>query len=505
MFSDWPLLLARVRHLAAELRSSYAAFGGVPMLARTRTGRQLLALGSSGAARLRAEWPEVERLTIWPDLHRVLIASDGTRPRLRPLGPAFDEPLLDPSRDKDPRALARQHVRRLAYLRTEEFDDVPIGLVSMSNAWLMLRGVPAALPHLLEAYLDSDSPVEREVIRFVERDARTGRPAATDDEFFRQVADTMDRYPATLSEASPAQLDRFRRAGMVSATFGLEQAPAATRSAAAAEISAAAADTVMAAAARGDVLVDRFVIERSVPGSDGSSLHLGVDRETGVPILATKLLVSDDDPPVAEDQLWFPEDGIAPLLLVARTDVREGRAQVLVEALPRRATRSDEGMPLPLPSALALADRVAAILETVHASGRCVVGLRPELTFYDFSGHVTLAPRSDLLRGVLWREGPRSEGQQSPFREIYLAYELLVGATAVPASDVFSLCAMLTYWIQASHPFARDSLVDRLHAMANESPNCDGLPTWLADTVSRGLSADPSRRPTVAELRRSFG
>jgi hypothetical protein len=147
---------------------------------------------------------------------------------------------------------------------------------------------------------------------------------------------------------------------------------------------------------------------------------------------------------------------------------------------------------------------VAEILEVVHASGRCVLGLRPELTFGGGEGQVTLVPRGDLLRQLTWPEGPKVEGEEPPFRDTYLAPEVLMGARMTPASDVYSLCAMLTYWITSTHPFAGDSAATQLRAMLTESPDRRGLPAALAGPIARGLSADPGSRPTLAELRRSL-
>ena len=126
------------------------------------------------------------------------------------------------------------------------------------------------------------------------------------------------------------------------------------------------------------------------------------------------------------------------------------------------------------------------------------------MTFVDASGQPILVPRSDALRRLTWPGGPKLEGQEPPFRDLYLAPELLLGASATPASDVYSLCSMLVYWIQSRHPFARDSTAEQLGAMLAEAPDCRGLPDSLAGLAVRGLSAEPERRPGLAELRRAF-
>jgi hypothetical protein len=404
---------------------------------------------------------------------------------------SFDGPVRESHR-----AAANQVVHRLTYLRKEEFDDLPIGLLTLSKAWRDLRAVDALDPQLLEAYLDSTDTAEKEVIRFClrTRGLLASLEHSGDDDFFRQVSAAIDRYPLTLAEASPAQLERFRRAGLVSASFdpGSQKTTVGHCT--------QASDAV---APRYTLAQGRFLAEGPLPGSQGNSLDLGLDRDTGEPVIITKLFVADSEAIPARAELALAHAGVAPLLYLGRERLDEGLANVLVEALPR-ASRSDHSVPLAVSRAIALADRIAAILETVHATNRCIVGLRPELTFVDPADRVTLAPRGDLLRNLSWPEGPAIEGQLPPFAETYLALEVLMGAQPSPASDVYSLCAMLAYWVQGRHPFVRGSAMAQLQAMMNESPDCDSLPEPLSAVIARGLSPDAQRRPTVAELRRAF-
>ena len=503
--ASWPLLIARLRHLLGVEGYGSASNrypGNVPVAARANTGRHLLALGSEVLDRLVRDWPEVERLPIWPDLRRVIMEGDDAGPSPLAIATTFEEPLLDPRSD-DPHAVTRQLIRRLVYLHDEEFSGMPLGLLTISKAWLGLRAVVALDAHLLEAYLDSTDTTARRMIRFCLRDLGlvVDWEHASDAELFRSIAERMDRYPLTLAGASPAQIERFKRAGMLRMSFRLDCAsPMGAESSTELYESPGKPETQSTQYA---LCNGRFIIQGPFPGSQGIALDLGVDRESGKQILITKLFVLDYEPLPRETELSLRHDGIAALLYLARVELPIGLANVLVEALPD-AARSDAHLPLPLPLALQIADRVATILEAVHASGACVLGLRPELTFVDALGHVTLVPRGDQLRKLTWPEGPKVEGQEPPFCELYLAPEVLMGSGGTSASDVYSLCAMLTYWIRAVHPYSRDSAMAQLRAMLTEAPDCRGLPDSLAVVIARGLSPDPGRRPTLPELRHSF-
>jgi hypothetical protein len=232
-------------------------------------------------------------------------------------------------------------------------------------------------------------------------------------------------------------------------------------------------------------------------------LEIGSDLTSGRRVLATTLLVLSDEPLPPSHRLALDYDGIAPMLWLGRVERDMGLANVMVEAMPKLA-RSHKLGPAPYADLARRADAIACILARVHDGGECVVGLRPELTLVDALGRVTLVPRGDLLRRLTWPLGPRVEGQEPPYADVYVAPELLLGAEPTPASDVFSLCATIVRWSTGKHPFARPTVAEQVRAMLTAAPECEGVPKPLRALVIAGLQAHPGHRPALADLREAL-
>ena len=82
----------------------------------------------------------------------------------------------------------------------------------------------------------------------------------------------------------------------------------------------------------------------------------------------------------------------------------------------------------------------------------------------------------------------------------YMSPEQVLAKGTTPASDVFSLGAVLAYAATANAPFPGDSSAALLYKVVHEEPELDGLEGGLRDLVARCLDKDPERRPTPERL-----
>ncbi|MFV8750314.1 hypothetical protein ACNOYE_07165 [Nannocystaceae bacterium ST9] len=475
----WRSLIDRLRHLL--LTEGYGkSSSNLGVVGAARSLRALVSLGPTALEPLIAELPELEHLGLWLALRARIEAGEGDPNQLDALGPGFAEPLLDDQ--AEPAARVRQLLRRLVYLVEEEFVDAPISNVMFSKAMHEWRRLDHEA-ELIEAYLDSGNSHEKRLLRFMLRAASEDWSQGDDAWWLARVAEYLDEYPASLTNASSNQLRRFEAIGLIPADF----------------------ERRIHASAHGySVPGTTYFVRKRHAGSRGRSLEIGSDLASGKRVLVTTLLVLSGEPLPPADRLALDYEGVAPMLWLGRVETNEGLANVLVEALPKLA-RSDARSPAPLVEVARLADATACILERVHAGGECVVGLRPELTLVDALGRVTLVPRGELLRRLTWPLGPRVEGQEPPFDDIYLAPELLMGSAPTPASDVFSLSATMVWWSTGKHPFARPTLAERVRAMLSAAPECEGVPEPLRSLAVAGLHSNPGRRPALAELREALG
>lgn len=172
----------------------------------------------------------------------------------------------------------------------------------------------------------------------------------------------------------------------------------------------------------------------------------------------------------------------------------------------------------------ALGAALAEALERVHAAGMVhggisadavlVAGDGPRLTGF----HHARLPRQGACGG---REaGGRENGRggaaggadaydsdtgrfagPAPF----LSPEQARGRAPVPASDVFSLGAVLAYAASGRPPFGDDAPPQVLYRIAAEPPALGPLSDSLARILTSCLEKDPAGRPEAAALRAAFG
>ncbi|MBX3157661.1 MAG: hypothetical protein KF773_16940 [Deltaproteobacteria bacterium] len=71
-------------------------------------------------------------------------------------------------------------------------------------------------------------------------------------------------------------------------------------------------------------------------------------------------------------------------------------------------------------------------------------------------------------------------------------------AAPVPASDVFSLCAVLAHAATGEHPF-EGAFFAQVESIMLRGPKA------LAHIIDRGLALDPRARPTPADILATLG
>ncbi len=152
--------------------------------------------------------------------------------------------------------------------------------------------------------------------------------------------------------------------------------------------------------------------------------------------------------------------------------------------------------PLPLSSVLTLAAGLAEGLVAVHAAGVIHRDLKP--------GNVLLA-----------EDGPRlidfGISQAADFAQItsptsvlgtpgFIAPELIQGGPVGPASDVFTMGAVLAYAATGEYPFGVGPADARTLRVLYLGPDLGKVPAGLRPLIERCLAKDPAGRPTAGEF-----
>ncbi|MFF0307910.1 serine/threonine-protein kinase [Streptosporangium sp. NPDC004379] len=143
-----------------------------------------------------------------------------------------------------------------------------------------------------------------------------------------------------------------------------------------------------------------------------------------------------------------------------------------------------------------LARGLAGALVAIHAAGVVHRDLKPanvilsdgEPVVIDFGIACALDSVSVTVSGaVLGTPG-------------YLAPEVLEGADAGPAADLFSLGATLAHAATGRPPYGVGPASAVGYRVVHHDPDLEGVPGWLAPLLAACLRRDPSARPSASEL-----
>jgi serine/threonine protein kinase len=144
--------------------------------------------------------------------------------------------------------------------------------------------------------------------------------------------------------------------------------------------------------------------------------------------------------------------------------------------------------------------KIADALAGAHTEGVLHRDVKPENILVTQFGEPVLA---DFGLAVL--SEAREVSMTIEMTPAYAAPELFGGGRAVPASDVYALCATLYALMLGRPPRWRDnlnpSLATLMDLFAQRIPDLPGVPPEFSELLRRGMHNDPARRPTAASLR----
>jgi serine/threonine protein kinase len=152
--------------------------------------------------------------------------------------------------------------------------------------------------------------------------------------------------------------------------------------------------------------------------------------------------------------------------------------------------------PLPLTSLRPLAAGLVEALAAIHAAGIVHRDLKPS--------NVLLAADGPRVIDFGIAHAAEARHLTQPGYLIgtlgYMSPEQAQGQPVGPASDVFSLGAVLAFAAVGEGPFGAGSAEALLYRLAHETPRLDRVPAELRPLLERCLAKNPAQRPGVAEL-----
>ncbi|MEU7017614.1 serine/threonine-protein kinase [Streptomyces sp. NPDC046385] len=160
--------------------------------------------------------------------------------------------------------------------------------------------------------------------------------------------------------------------------------------------------------------------------------------------------------------------------------------------------------PLPTEGVVRLAAGLAAALTEIHRAGLVHRDLKPSNVLLAADGprviDFGIARATDSEGGTEITGTGRLVGSP-PF----MSPEQAEGRELTPASDVFSLGAVLVHACTGRSPFAGPSTPQTLYNVVHAAPDLARLPDRMRGHVARCLAKDPSRRPAPDEILELLG
>jgi eukaryotic-like serine/threonine-protein kinase len=163
---------------------------------------------------------------------------------------------------------------------------------------------------------------------------------------------------------------------------------------------------------------------------------------------------------------------------------------------PSLADAVAQGGPLSVEALRELAKGLAEGLSAIHAAGVVHRDLKPSNVLLAKDGPRVI----DFGISVAAETSPLTRTGMLVGSPGYMSPEHVEGLEVGPASDIFSLGAVLAFAATGEGPFGTGSAPTMAYRVVYHEPSLDRVPVEVRGLIQRCLAKDPARRPTARDL-----
>ena len=225
-----------------------------------------------------------------------------------------------------------------------------------------------------------------------------------------------------------------------------------------------------------------------------------LDREVALKLIPEEASPAATSPviPVIEEGRLLARVRHPNVMTVYGADRCEGRTGIWTEYI-RGETLAAEVVrlgPLSAEEAARIGADVCAALGAVHAAGMLHRDVKAQNILRDHNGRIVLG---DFGTGIAVADNGRMSDPQIAGTPLYLAPEVIEGAPATVASDLYGVGVLLYFLLTASFPVRGGTLADirAAHARGDRVPlqeACPDVPDALVRVLTTLLATDPGGR-----------
>jgi serine/threonine protein kinase len=178
--------------------------------------------------------------------------------------------------------------------------------------------------------------------------------------------------------------------------------------------------------------------------------------------------------------------------------IDEGRPWLIMELIRGQSLAQHMAGrgPLAAEEATQIARAMLSALKSAHAADIVHRDVKPANVMLSADGRIVL---TDFGISMLTSDDSVTMAGQFVGSVDYVAPERITGAKAGPASDLFSLGALLYHLVEGRPPFARGSVTATIDAVLYDQPVPSPSAGRLAPLISALLNKDPAARPTAEQ------